>query len=394
MPDTIREEINEYIEFISEAEFSEYCNYFKGIASNYLKNINNQNSIGITSVHYPEIFIRSCGGAPIYLTGGFEKIPDETEEIFPQISDTTTKTITNLLLNKELQLKDKLRAVLVYNNNDSNRKVKYYLEQEGYRVLFVSEEPFLLEKVPKRFKQDQRDIIRKLMSILKTVITKEKLLKSAETITKSHKLFKDIDNSILETKLKIFIKETYYLTDDIEEWQNEVEKLINKLPKNTKLNEKIFLTGSDIQFPNYKITSLLDENGIYRYKSNCYVPYPYDYSGLNKKLPLPLLLDQIYEIHYKNQYSNNMISRPNIEINEEIDAVIFHLLKGQLLSAYYAGKLEKNCMKKNISFLCIETDSTKADKEQIAIRIEAFSELLGINSFYDKRRERDESKMA
>ena len=120
------------------------------------------------------------------------------------------------------------------------------------------------------------------------------------------------------------------------------------------------------------------------------MPYPYDYSALNEKASLYQLCKQIYDIHYKNEYSSEALGSHKVSFDEKTQAVIFHLLKGQLLSAYYADKVEKNCIAQNIPFLCIETDCTKADKEQIKIRIEAFTELLQVN----RRSGNREKKMA
>lgn len=61
---------------------------------------------------------------------------------------------------------------------------------------------------------------------------------------------------------------------------------------------------------------------------------------------------------------------------ERYQGVIYHVLKGQLNYAYEAERLEKAAIKKGIPFVCIETDYTNADVEQIRIRLEAFSELL------------------
>ena len=44
--------------------------------------------------------------------------------------------------------------------------------------------------------------------------------------------------------------------------------------------------------------------------------------------------------------------------------------------AYEAERIEKAAIRAGIPFVCIETDYTNADTEQIRIRLEAFSELL------------------
>ena len=85
---------------------------------------------------------------------------------------------------------------------------------------------------------------------------------------------------------------------------------------------------------------------------------------------------------------NKALFRHNSD--DETDAVLFHLLKGQLPAAYYANKVEKSCIDEDIPFICVETDYTKADKEQVKIRIEAFTELLKVKNKSDKRRRTNE----
>lgn len=386
-----KSQIDEYMTYLSDCEHIESCKYFVDIASNYFeKASNDKNQIGITSTTFPEIFIRACGAKPVYLLGGYEGNIGEVDEIFPQISDHTTKAVVNLLLNKEMPFEKSLKGVVVPITNDSNRKIAPYLEAHGYKVIRVDNTAFVLEHTPSNYKKQQSTFLIGLMKVLKRPITKKRLLESARQITKSHQLFESIDKAQLATKLKIFLKETYYLTSDMETWQKEVEKLLSIVPRAAEGEKQLHLVGGDIQFPNHKVGLILEETGIQNYTSACSVLYPYDYSALNEKASLYQLCKQIYDIHYKNEYSSEALGSHKVSFDEKTQAVIFHLLKGQLLSAYYADKVEKNCIAQNIPFLCIETDCTKADKEQIKIRIEAFTELLQVN----RRSGNREKKMA
>ncbi len=375
-----KSQIEEYMAYLSDCKYMENCKYFVDIASNYFeKTSNDRNQIGITSTTFPEIFIRACGAKPVYFLGGYEGNIGEVDDIFPQISDHTTKAVVNLLLNEEMSFDKSLKAVVVPITNDSNRKIAVYLEAHGYKVVRMDHTAFVLDQTPEIYKKQQREFLKALMRLLKRPMTKKKLLESARKITRSHQLFIRIDEAQIETKLKIFLKETYYLTNDMERWQAEVEKLLSVVPRVEDKEKQLLLVGGDIQFPNHKVGLILEETGIQNYRSECTVPYPYDYSELNEKASLVKLCKQICDIHYKNEYSSEALGSHKVEFDKNTQAVVFHLLKGQLLSAYYADKVEKNCIAQNIPFLCIETDCTKADKEQIKIRIEAFTELLKVN---------------
>lgn len=386
-----KSQIDEYLEYLSDCEYIEECGYFINIALNYFeKTREDKCKVGVTSTAFPELFIRASGATPVYLFGGYEGNTNEVEEIFPQISDHAIKASMNLLFDEKMSFESSLKGVIVPMTNDSNRKIATYLKEKGYKVLSIEAVPYVLNQTAGNYIREQRVFLRNLTKLTKQWITKRRLLEASRKITASHKLFLRIDESDLETKLKIFLKETYYLTTDIDKWQSEMEVLLDIVPVARKQDEALLLMGGQIQFPSYKIGLILEETGITNYRTQCCVPYPYDYSSLDETQSLLGLYKQILDIHYKNQYSSETLGNDILNFGKETKAVIFHLLKGQLLSAYYADKVEKNCIAQNIPFLCIETDYTKADKEQVKIRIEAFTELLKVR----RRSEKSERKMA
>ncbi|MGN0143618.1 MAG: 2-hydroxyacyl-CoA dehydratase, partial [Clostridium sp.] len=399
MRNSFNNQVSEYIKYISDCGSSDQLKYFIDVAKNYLNNLDENNSkmIGITSVNFPELFIRVCDMTPVYILGGCEGVNNEVDEIFPQVSDSVTKSAISLLFDESMPFIKNLEGIVAYVTNDSNRKMPYYLEKKGYKVLSIESLPFLSHVTKALFRKSQNEFLMSLMKLSHRIITKKKLIKYTRMITKSHNLFKQIDESVLETKVKIFLKESYYLAMDIEQWQKEVEILLNKIKSNKNIfkddsidNDNLMIIGCEIQFPNFKISSILEESGIKHYKSRCCVPYPCDYSELDENRSLIGLLNQIHDIHYRNTPKINILGSDKTEFDSNTNAVLFHLLKGQLLSAYYANKVEQICINMDIPFLCVETDYTKADKEQVKIRIEAFTELLKVKNKSDKRRKKNE----
>lgn len=111
-----------------------------------------------------------------------------------------------------------------------------------------------------------------------------------------------------------------------------------------------------------------------RYHNFCSAPYPADYSKLCQTNNLPSLLEQLHQIHYE-------LSRDDARALyggavHKVSGVIFHLLKGQLKYAYEAELVEKSAIQQGIPFICVETDYSDADHEQVKIRLEGFAELL------------------
>lgn len=391
MKDTFQKQINQYLQYIDKSQYADKCKYFIHITSRYLETVAKENKtmIGISSVEFPELFIRACGAIPVYLMPTYDDNSEVVDSIFPQISDSIVKANTNLILNDELNFKEKLKGIVYLVTNDSNRKLPYSLRGKGFNIISIDQIQLFYSSTPKNYKKEQKQLLFNFTKLTKKIITKKTLIENMDKITKSSKLFKEIDDSKLEAKLKIFLKESYYLTMDIDKWQIEIEKLIKDIPKSIEKEEKDLLIGSEIYFPNYKITSLLEETGFVDYHTRCCVPYPCDYSKVNKNNSLFNILDQIFDIHYKHEHSFKALSNLKIDLPNNTRSVIFHLLKGQLLSAYYADKIEKSCLEKNIPFICVETDYSKSDKEQIKIRIEAFAELLQVKNNI-RRREYEE----
>ena len=132
-------------------------------------------------------------------------------------------------------------------------------------------------------------------------------------------------------------------------------------------------------FPNVKIPTVLHNVGIGNYENHCGVPDPDDYTQLMEHDPSSLnsMFRELHGIHYRS--TQNDIARAlrsDTSFLKNADGVVYHLLKGQLMYAYEAERIEKAAIGAGIPFVCIETDYTNADTEQIRIRLEAFSELL------------------
>jgi benzoyl-CoA reductase/2-hydroxyglutaryl-CoA dehydratase subunit BcrC/BadD/HgdB len=179
---------------------------------------------------------------------------------------------------------------------------------------------------------------------------------------------------------KDFIKQTYYLAPDIRKWTDHVNGLAaENLKPMPEGRSRLLLIGSPIFFPNVKIPFVLDNVGIRDYENHCGVPDPEDYTDFLKHDPSSLnsMFRELHEIHYRA--AQNDIARAlctDTSFLQNADGVIYHLLKGQLMYAYEADRIEKAAIRAGIPFVCIETDYTNADTEQIRIRLEAFSELL------------------
>lgn len=334
--------------------------------------------IAITDVGVPEIYIRASGANPLYLFGGSYFTDKYTEEVFPQISDPVVKSACSMLFSGQFS-NTRLAAVVMPIRNASARKALPYLRDAGYTVIPVEEEPFLSKHASKQFVSAQMDFLLELQKITHCSITPGKLYMAAERITKAHKVLQKLDAANMPALAKSFVHQTYYMVADLEDWIHEVELLSGRNGPAQKKPVHLLLTGSPIYFPNSKVPLILQSLGITEYENHCGVPKPVNYeSALNSgNRKGKAFLGLLHEFHYQSVRNNitHTFHIPKTDYKNS-SGVIYHLLKGQLMYAYEAEQAEKFCIRDGTPFVCVETDYTDADTEQIKIRLEAFSELL------------------
>ena len=337
-------------------------------------------SIAVLGTGIPELYIRAAGAKPQFLFGGNYFTNQYAEQVFPQISDPVLKSAGSIIFSGQLACIKDITAMVVPVSNADTRKVLPYFRELGYPVITVEEEPFLNSKVTPKFQSSQMDFVVELQKLTHRPITAKSINAAAKQITNAHNAFKLLKTMKLPQIAKDFIKQTYYLAPDIQQWADRVNRLTaEKLKPMTESRPRLLLIGSPIYFPNVKVPFVLHNVGIRDYENHCGVPNPEDYTELIKHnhLPLNSMFRKLHEIHYKsaqNDIANVLYT--DTSFLQNADGVIYHLLKGQLMYAYEANQIEKAAIKAGIPFVCIETDYTNTDKEQIQIRLEAFSELL------------------
>jgi benzoyl-CoA reductase/2-hydroxyglutaryl-CoA dehydratase subunit BcrC/BadD/HgdB len=314
------------------------------------------------------------------LLGGNYFTDQYAEQVFPQISDPVLKSASSILFSGQLSCMRDIIGMVVSVSNADTRKVVSYLKGLGHPVIVMEEEPFLDSKATSRFRSSQMDLVMELQKLTHRPITAKSIRTAAKQITSAHDAIRRLKTMDISQIAKDFIKQTYYLAPDIQEWTDRVngfaEENLKPMPEN---RSHLLLIGSPIFFPNVKIPTVLHNVGIRNYENHCGVPDPEDYTELMEHDPSSLnsMFRDLNELHYRS--AQNDIARAlcsDTSFLQNASGVIYHLLKGQLMYAYEANRIEKAAIRAGIPFVCIETDYTNADTEQIRIRLEAFSELL------------------
>lgn len=337
-------------------------------------------SIAVLGTGIPELYIRAAGAKPLFLLGGNYFTDQYAEQVFPQISDPVLKSASSILFSGQLARMRDIIAMAVPVNSADTRKVLPYLKDLDHPLIVMEEEPFLDSKATPRFQSSQMDFVMELQKLTHRPVTAKGIRTAAKQITSAHDALRCLKAMDIPQIAKDFIKQTYYLAPDIQEWTGRVnglaEENLKPMPEN---RSRLLLIGSPIFFPNVKIPSVLHNVGIRDYENHCGIPDPEDYTELMKHDPSSLnsMFRELHEIHYRSAQNDIVRAlRSDTSFLKNADGVVYHLLKGQLMYAYEAERIEKAAIRAGIPFVCIETDYTNADTEQIRIRLEAFSELL------------------
>lgn len=184
-------------------------------------------------------------------------------------------------------------------------------------------------------------------------------------------------NSYCYTRPKTWAEETKKLLERIEEKEQTA-----KVPKRTK--PKIFIAGSPISFPNFKVPLMLEELGAQivgdesclsgRMLYDPVVPGNYSTSGMIRALTARYISACTCPIF--NQIEDRICSLQTRMDLSKAEGIIYHVLRGCVPYDFELSAIEKFADEADIPLLRIETDFSTEDVEQIKIRFEAFVEMI------------------
>ncbi len=370
-------EIEKYISTIKK--HGKIPNYFLNI----LRDVKQENSektpmkVGIIGDEFYGLYVRSYGLTPVFLNGGSYLMGENASHIFPQISDPIAKSAVGLLLDDELNLAQELGAVIISANNDSFKKALVYLRDLDLEIIEVEPPSFKQEKMPFSFMLKQISLLNSISKLANTTLDIDLLKYEISGYQKAYRLIDCEKFKSLPTYIQSFFIQTLHIDEDKEFWLDEMEKFLIHNAANTE-EKTILLTGSKIQMPNSKLHEILYDVGITHYHDSCLGLA--DFSDVSLKSNTLSLIKKCFEVQYRHLSNITTVSCNNsYNFPVGINGIIYYLLKGQTSDAYEAERMEEFAIKSNIPFLCVETDYTDTDKEQVKIRIEAFYEMQNGN---------------
>jgi benzoyl-CoA reductase/2-hydroxyglutaryl-CoA dehydratase subunit BcrC/BadD/HgdB len=171
---------------------------------------------------------------------------------------------------------------------------------------------------------------------------------------------------------------------DIDRWIAHAHGYIHALAPAEKRDPPVFLTGSPIVFPNYKLFNLIENAGMAvaaddicslerAFAGGVTYEDPSEYALLNA------LAQRSHKACICPTFADNrkrISAILNVLKKEKIKGIIFHVLKGCHPYDMESGLLETRLKQSGFQFLKIETDYVREDEQNIVTRLEAFRRTL------------------
>lgn len=370
---TYQEELEKFLEVLEQNQ--EIPSFFKESFLDF-KLENQQVSgkkIGVIGDSFYSLYVKAYGMEPVWLSGG-GYFAGEMVDMFPQISDPVAKSAMGLLLDEELKLTETLAGVLVVAKNDSYKKTIAYLKEMGIKVIQVEPIPYIREGLPFALFRQQVIALNDISQLILGVFRENLFKKELNLYQQAYELFAEDSFLALPTIVRDFFVHVFHTTAEKEQFCEELEEFLEDKTQEIPPHQ-VTVFGSPICLPNYKLYQVFQDIGITHFDNQCQ-SFPnyeeFDFTGGTVSL-----LKHAFEFQHKSAYIPATVGEMEKRVMpENSGGVVYYLLKGQTSEAYETDRLEEIALAQGVSYICVETDYTYTDSEQMKIRIEAFYEML------------------
>ena len=218
-------------------------------------------------------------------------------------------------------------------------------------------------------------------------ISKKDLINSISIFLKAY----DILSKLIEVRRQHKVPSVHFaiitnslVYDDINKWITHVDRYIAGLNTTPKDRISVFLAGSPILFPNYKLLKLMEDAGMSVIADDlCSMervfPGATCYEDRSEYGLMRALAERNHKACICPTFADNQSrvnSMLNVLIKENIKGIVFHVLKGCHPYDIESVIVENKLKALGYRFLKIETDYVKEDEQNIVTRLEAFRETL------------------
>ena len=351
----------------------------------------------------PEELVYACGAIPYWLIGGSLASTVWSDELVPRDTDPVSRSILGYIHRKDgADLSQALFIIPLV--SDSMKKIAYQLKAEGRKLCLAGIPPDRTDSnAAEKWARQMSDMMRNISAHIGTRITKSSLTQAAKKVSRARYALISFLNvsrgrpDIISDSVRLLIQDSYYRTENIAEWTYRLRLLTTKTAALTKRyadtspdRPRIMLMGSPVIFPNYKIPFLINDVGLdiaETVDSSVLKQYLiYESSDLHGSRGS--IIRNIAAAWYGRDASSAFVQNEALYSyvswragKQDIEGVVYHVLKGQTEYDFELERFEKLFAKLGIPVFRLETDYQYQDIEQLRIRLEAFSEMLTQNRY-------------
>lgn len=377
------------------ASFKE-LEYFLNLGREYSQLYNNKNVPKVVMVgqSFPEEIIRAMDLEYCYIQGGSFEITLYEGVNLPKDADDVARSIVGTLKSDSLNLSTE-DVILVPLYNDNMKKLKALLGDMAtvicYEVPADKNDPLL----QKRFAYEIERVVGELKKHFKKRLSLKLLRKQCEISKKIAESFLKFEASCKDSELSdsafLFVVNSYKWSKNKEEWNNHLDSLtaeINKMSDSDVCNyPEILFFGSPIYAPNYKVLFVIEEMKL---KIHTIIHPDIEHIKIALKMDcksaaVNYLAMKYLESDISPAYINNSVMTDLVMDalkSDRIKGIVAHILKGQIEYDYELKNIERLTVNYEIPMNRVETIYNYQDIEQLRLRLEAFSEIMGTRSLY------------
>ena len=365
-------------------EMAYFTNILKNAFTNFSENPNTY--IGSYCVMVPNELIYAFGYTPMRLCSGHNIAALFGDELVPRDACPLIKASVGFQFMNILPIYKQCKAVILPLTCDGKKKSAAILAKK----LPVIPLPISTDKSEKGFKDDYKNLIaltKSLSSFTGRKLDNQKLVKACKMVRDAQdevyllaKLLASDNPPLKGTEFLAIVNSYNYA--NVEEWTGQLKKLNQALirkkesmPMAKRKKIKVFLAGSPITFPNFKIPFLLEELGAHivgdetcmsgRMLYDPVVPDNYSTDGILRALVsryISACTCPVFE-----QMDDAMLKLEERLKQTKAEGIVYHVLRGCTPYDFELSKVEELGQKYNIPVLRIETDFSLEDLEQINI---------------------------
>lgn len=339
---------------------------------------------------FPEEIIRAMGIEYCYVQGGsFESTLYDNVNL-PKDADDGARSIAGTLKGDSLNLSME-DVVLIPLYNDNMKKLKALVGGLAtvicYEVPADKNDPSL----QKRFVYEIERVTRELKKHFKRRLSSKLLKEQCELSKKAAATFEKFDavckESMLSDSAYLFVINSYKWDKNKANWSIHLDRLtaeISKMSDSCADNyPKVLFFGSPIYAPNYKVLFVIEEMKL---KIDAIIHPDIEHIKIGQKIDCKSasvngLATKYFESDISPAFINNstLIDLVMDALkSDRIKGIIAHILKGQIEYDFELKNIAKLIENYEIPMNRIETVYNYQDIEQLRLRLEAFSEILGV----------------